>query len=77
MEKEGRLIDRGRREGEMFILDLHEMKSAMFAKSTKVDTDIELWHKRIDHINRVNKLKAMPSSGVIIGLPTFKEKEIC
>ena len=58
----------------MFILDLHEMKSAMFTKSTKADSDIELWHKRIGHI--LNKIKAMKSKGVIIGLPTFKEKEI-
>ena len=55
----------------MFILDSHEMKSVMFAKSTKVDSDIELWHKRIGH-NNLNKVKAMKSKGVIIGLPTFK-----
>ena len=59
----------------MFILDSHEMKSAMFAKSTKADSDIELWHKRIGHIN-LNKLKAMKSKGVVIRLPTVKEKEI-
>ena len=46
------------------------MKSAMFTKSTKADSDIELWHKRIGHIN-VNKIKAMQSKGVVIGLPTF------
>ena len=34
IEKEGRIITRGRREGRMFILDSHEMTSAMFAKST-------------------------------------------
>ena len=59
----------------MFILNSHEMKSAMFAKSTKADSDIELCHKRIGHIN-LNKLKAMKSKGVVIGLPTFKEKKI-
>ena len=59
----------------MFILDSHEMKSAMFAKSTKADSDIELWYKRIGHIN-LNKLKAMKSKGVIIIIPRFKEKEI-
>ena len=59
----------------MFILDSHEMKSAMFAKSTKTDSDIQLWHKRVGHIN-LNKLKAMKSKGVVIVLPTFKEKEI-
>ena len=41
----------------------------------KPDSDIELWHKRISHIN-LDKLKAMKSKGVVIGLPTFKEKEI-
>ena len=51
------------------------MKSAMFAKSLKADTDTELWHKRIGHIN-LNKLKAMQSKGVVIGLRTFKEIEI-
>ena len=59
----------------MFILDSHEMKSTMFGKSMKADSDIELWHKRIDHIN-LNKIKAMQSKGVVIRLPTFKEKEI-
>ena len=59
----------------MFILDLHEMKSAMFAKSTKADSDIELWNKQIGHIN-LNKLKAMKSKGVVIRLLTFKEKEV-
>ena len=59
----------------MFILNSHEMKLAMFVKSTKADSEIELWHKRIGHIN-LNKLKVMQSKGVFIGLPTFKEKEI-
>ena len=59
----------------MFILNSHEMKSSMFAKSRKADSDIELWHKRIGHIN-LNKLKPMRSKGVVIGLLTFKEKEI-
>ena len=31
IEKKGRLIARSRRRGRMFILDSHEMKSAMFA----------------------------------------------
>ena len=73
--KEGGIIVRRRREGRMFILDSHEMKLAMFVKSTKADSEIELWHKRIGHIN-LNKLKAMQSKGVVIRLPKFKEKEI-
>ena len=51
IEKEGRLIARGRREGQMFILNSQEMVSAMFANGHKVRADIELWHKRISHIN--------------------------
>ena len=42
IEKEGRLIARGRREGQMFILDSHEMKSTMYAKVKRANTDIEL-----------------------------------
>ena len=59
----------------MFILESNEVKSVMFAKGLKADTDIELWHKRIGHIN-LQKLKGMQSKGVVIRLPTFKEKEI-
>ena len=58
----------------MSILDSHEMESSMFANSTKADSDIELWHKRIGHIN-LNKPKAMQSKGVVIRLPNFIEKE--
>ena len=59
----------------MYILDLCEMKSTMFAKGTKANTDIMLCLKRINHIN-LNKFKGMQSKGLVIGLPTFKEKEI-
>ena len=75
IEKEGRLIARGWQEGQMFILHSHEMKSTMFAKGHKADSNIELWHKRNNHIN-LHKLKSMQSKGVVIGLPMFKEKEI-
>ena len=59
----------------MFILDSHEMKSVMFAKGMKTDFDIELWHKRIGHIN-LQKLKAIQLKVVVIRLPTCKEKDI-
>mgnify|MGYP000205664518 CR=1 FL=1 len=51
----------------MFILDSHE--------GHKAKSDIELWHKRIGHIN-LQKIKGMEAKGVVIGLPTFKEREI-
>ena len=47
----------------------------MFAKGNKADSDIELSHKRIGHIN-LQKLKGMEWKGVVIGFSTFKEKEI-
>ena len=59
----------------MFILEFKEVKSAIFAKGLKTDTNIELWHKRIGHIN-LQKIKGMQSKVVVIVLPTFKEKEI-
>ena len=59
----------------MFVLELNEVKSAMFAKGLKVETDLNLWHKRIGHIN-LQKLQNMQSKGVIIGLPNFTTKEI-
>ena len=58
IEKEDRLIAYGRREGRMFILDSHEMKSTMYAKGQRANTDIELWDKRIVHIN-LQKLKGI------------------
>ena len=75
IEKDGQLIAHDQTEGRMFILDSHDMKSAMYAKDQRANTDIELWHKRIGHIN-LQKLKGMQLKGVIIGFPTFIEKEI-
>ena len=43
IEKNGRLIARGRREGRMFILNSDEVKSAMYAKGLKTEMNISLW----------------------------------
>ena len=51
IEKDSRLIAKERIEGCMFILDSNEGKSAMYVKDLKAETKIELWHKRISHIN--------------------------
>ena len=45
IEKDGRLIAKGRRDEYLFILDLNEVKSAMYAKGLKTATNIELCHK--------------------------------
>ena len=57
----------------MFLLDSNEVKSAMYAKGLKVETNIELWHKRIGHIN-LQWLPATQSKGVVIGIPAIESK---
>ena len=42
IEKDGRVIAKGRRDGRMFILDSHEVESAMYANGLKTETSIEL-----------------------------------
>ena len=51
IEEEGQVIAQGRRDGRMFILDTNDVGTAMFAKGQKVELDIDLWHKRIGHVN--------------------------
>ena len=75
IEKDGRLIAKGRRDGRLFILDSNEVKSAMYAKGLKTETNIELWHKRIGHVN-LQRLRGMQSKGVVIGLPAFESKRV-
>ena len=76
IEKDGRLIARGWRDGRMFILDSNEVKLAIYAKGLKAKTNMELWHKRIGHINRVQRLRAMQSKGVVIELLAFESKQV-
>ena len=46
----------------------------MFAKGLETETSIELWHKRIGHIN-LQRLRAIQSKEVVIGLPPFESTE--
>ena len=63
----------------MFILESNEVKSAMFAKGLKADTNVELkgmsTSKIVGHVH-LQKIKGMQSKGLVLKLPTFKEKEI-
>jgi hypothetical protein len=52
IEDGGKLIVRGHKEGRMFILDTNNVFSAMYTRGQKVDTDIDLWHKRFGHGHR-------------------------
>jgi hypothetical protein len=53
IEDEGRIIARGCRDERMFILDRTDdgPDTALFAKGQKAESDIDLWHKRIGHVN--------------------------
>ena len=72
-KEDGRLIAQGKKVGRMFTLDVDvpEVKAAMFAQGTGVVADIEIWHKRIGHVN-VQRLKSMQNQNIITGNPKFK-----
>ena len=52
IEDKGQLIARGYREGRTFILNTSEVKSAMYAKGLKIESNIDLWHQRTGHLNQ-------------------------
>ena len=62
----------------MFILDTNDVGLIMYAKGQKVESNIELWHKRFNHIN-FPKLQDMQSNQVVSGLSKFsgQKGEIC
>ena len=53
MKNKGCLIAKGKKKGRMFMLDadMPELSAAMFAHGTGVVADIDIWHKRIGHVN--------------------------
>ena len=55
-----RLIAKGKQVGRMFTLDLSmpEVKAAMFAHGAGVVADVDIWHKRIGHVNE-QQLRSM------------------
>ena len=57
----------------MFILDATEVNTPMYAKGLKAKSDIELWHKRVGHIN-LCKLRSMQTKGVVHGFQPFTLK---
>ena len=68
-----RLVAKGNRNGRMFTLDVSmpQVKAAMFAHGTGVIADIDIWHKRVGHVN-VQRLKSMQAKNIVDGLPKFK-----
>ncbi len=48
-----RLVVKGKRVGIMFTLDVSmpEVEAAMFAQGAGAVADVDIWHKRIGHVN--------------------------
>ena len=57
----------------MFTLDadIPEVQAAMFTHGRGVIVDIEIWHKRIRHMN-IQMLKSMQTQSIVVGLPKFR-----
>lgn len=68
-----KVIAKGKRSGRMLKLDacMPEVEAAMHAPSDGQILDIEMWHKRIRHMN-YQKLKVLPMSDIVTGVPKFK-----
>mgnify|MGYP000070031161 CR=1 FL=1 len=62
----------------MFILDTNDVGTTLFAKGEKVDSDIDLWHKRISHVN-YQRLQELQSKQVVFGLLKIRgqKAQIC
>ena len=80
--KEGfKVIAQGKREGRMFTLDIQNPygKVMYIQFGDKKISELDLWHKRIGHIN-IPKLKNMSKHEVVRGLPNFNSiglHELC
>ena len=61
----------------MFMLDVNvpEIKATMFAQGFGVVADIDIWHKRVGHVN-VQQLKAMQIQDLVTPLRAFKVTEM-
>ncbi len=68
-----RLVVKGKRVGIMFCLDVSmlEVEAAMFAQGTGVVANMDIWHKRIGHVNE-QRLTSMHNLEIVTGLPKFK-----
>ena len=62
----------------MFILDSTDGGTTMFIKGQNVESDIDLWYKRIGHVN-YQLLQDLQLKQVVFGLPKFsgRKTQIC
>ena len=67
-----KMVAKGKRIGRMFTLNVKTPAGSnmLYTQKNAVITDIDIWHKRIGHVN-VQRLKTMQSQNVVAGLPNF------
>ena len=70
-------MTKGEKKCSLFTLDvtMPSADTAMYVDGSRVIDDIDIWHKWIGHAN-MQRLKSMQSSGVVTGLPKFKDNAI-
>ena len=68
-----KMVAKGKRIGRMFTLNVKTPAGSnmLYTQKNAVITDIDIWHKRIGHVN-VQRLKTMQSQNVVAGLPNFQ-----
>ena len=60
-------------------MDAHaDIDTTLFAKGQKIESDIDLWHKRIGHVN-YRRLEDLQTKQVVFSLPKFSgpKAQIC
>ena len=67
-----KMVAKGKRIGRMFTLNVKTPAGSnmLYTQKNAVITDIDIWHKRIGHVN-VQQLKTMQSQNVVAGLSNF------
>ena len=71
------LVAKGKKQGRLFTMEVKnsDANKMCFAYDNKKIAKIELWHKRIGHVN-LQKLKNMQSHNLVNGLPLFKDRNM-
>jgi hypothetical protein len=72
MKNQGKLIAKGKRNGQMFTLNVNMLKvNSMLFTHGKGARDIGIWHKGVGHVN-FQCFKLMEKQNLIKGLPKFE-----
>ena len=78
IKEEGEIIVQGRREGRMFIFKTNDVGNTMFDKGQKVESDIDMRHKRIGHVD-FHWLQELQVKQIVFGLLKFigRKTQVC